>query len=84
MTFLPTVQLLFVLSLGAILCWLVWNGWTTGSVWVRGVRKASSTDPALWATPVDRKQHPGGYWLAMSFYGGGIAFALWAAATILI
>ncbi len=78
---LTLLQMLLMFALGAMLCWLVWNGWTSGSVWVRGVRKASSQDPRLWATPIDRKQQPVGYWLAMSFYGCGILFVGWTLST---
>ena len=78
---MDTISVLKIAALGALgiaLLWLIWNGWRTDSVWVRGVRKANSSDPRLWASPVGRADNPAGYWLAMCFYTVGVILVLWA------
>lgn len=78
---LSSFQTLLMTGLGGILFWLIWNGISNGSVWVRGVRDMGSADPGQWATPVSRETSPSGYWLALGLYSAGLLFVLWTLAT---
>ncbi|MGR3276793.1 hypothetical protein ACSYAD_16950 [Acaryochloris marina NIES-2412] len=56
--------------------YLLWDGFTSGSVWVRGGRR--TLEFGKWAHKKHRSQEPICYWIAMTFYGGSAIFSLYA------
>lgn len=56
--------------------YLLWDGFTSGSVWVRGGRR--TLEFGKWAHKKSRVQEPACYWIAMAFYGSSALFALYA------
>ncbi|MEM7610619.1 MAG: hypothetical protein AAF270_03000 [Pseudomonadota bacterium] len=80
MDVLALIKTVALIGLGGYLSWLIWNGLSTGSVWVRGVRDMRSANIRDWATPISRDENPAGFWLAIGFYSFGIAFVAWALA----
>ncbi|WP_041659777.1 hypothetical protein [Acaryochloris marina] len=56
--------------------YLLWDGFTSGSVWVRGGRR--TFEFGKWAHKKHRHQEPTCYWIAMAFYGSSAIFSLYA------
>lgn len=56
--------------------YLLWDGFTSGSVWVRGGRR--TLEFGKWAHKKHRHQELICYWIAMAFYGGSAIFSLYA------
>ncbi len=67
-----SVQSVFFLGIIVVLAYLIVDGLTTRSVWVKGAR-GWGVDIHTWAQKRSRTDEPLSYWLAMSFYAASLA-----------
>jgi hypothetical protein len=71
-----TLQPLFVILVILLLCYLVVDGLSTRSIWVKGGRKRPFSFQQ-WAYKCDREDEPHSYWFAMVFYSVAILLLIW-------
>ncbi|MCP4878215.1 MAG: hypothetical protein GY896_22410 [Gammaproteobacteria bacterium] len=73
---MQTLESFFVVLVMLVLCYLVVNGFLTGSVWVKGNRRGIVSFRE-WAHKRGREDEPGPYWFAMVFYSVAVLCLIW-------
>jgi H+/Cl- antiporter ClcA len=71
-----TLQSIFIVLVILVLCYLVANGLSTRSVWVKGSRRGIVSFRE-WAHKRSRDDEPRSYWFAIGFYSVALLCLVW-------
>ncbi len=73
---MQTLQSIFIVLVILVLCYLVANGLSTRSVWVKGSRRGIVSFRE-WAHKRSRDDEPRSYWFAIGFYSVALLCLVW-------
>ena len=73
---MQTLQSIFIVLVILVLCYLVANGLSTRSVWVKGNRRGIVSFRE-WAHKRSRDDEPRSYWFAIGFYSVALLCLVW-------
>jgi H+/Cl- antiporter ClcA len=73
---MQTLQSIFIALVILVLCYLVANGLSTRSVWVKGSRRGIVSFRE-WAHKRSRDDEPRSYWFAIGFYSVALLCLVW-------